>query len=255
VFAEGMIVDFLLVVTMIIAVYYTVERAKTKTWKIRRLPGLEAIDEAVGRATETDRMVLYLPGFGGLGDPQTLASLGVLSDVARTTARYDANLVVAVEYADLVPVYEEVVRNSYVAEGKADAFTPEHIRWFSDHYYGYAVAVIGMIYKERPASVIMLGNFAFDALMYAEAGAQVGAIQIGGTASSTQIPFFVAACDYALIGEEIFAAAAYLTQEPNRVASIVVEDWGKFLVTGLVLLGAILATFGTADWLDKLLSY
>ncbi len=252
-FAEGMIVDFILVFAMIVAVFYTVRKSSTKTWNIRKIAGLEAIDEAVGRATETNRMVLYLPGYGGLSDPQTLASLGVLSEVAKATARYDTNLTVAVEYANLVPVFEEVVRTGYLTEGKIDSFRTENIRWFSDHYYGYAIAVIGMIYKERPAAMVLMGNFAFDALMYAEAGAQVGAIQIGGTANTTQIPFFVAACDYALIGEEIFAAAAYLTQEPNRVATIVVEDWGKFLVTGLVLLGSVLATFSAADWLNKLL--
>ncbi|HHY12514.1 MAG TPA: hypothetical protein GX529_07775 [Firmicutes bacterium] len=252
-FAEGMIVDFLVSVSMILAVVYTVQKSKTRTWPIRKIAGLEAIDEAIGRATETDRMVLYLPGYGGLSDPQTLASLGVLSEVGKSTARYDCRLTVAVEYANLVPVFEEVVRTSYLAAGKADGFKPEEIRWFSDHYYGYAIAVIGMIYKERPASMILMGNFAFDALMYAEAGAQVGAIQIGGTANTGQIPFFVAACDYALIGEEIFAAAAYLTQEPARIATIVVEDWGKFIVTGLVLLGSILATSNAVDWLNELL--
>jgi hypothetical protein len=110
-----------------------------------------------------------------------------------------------------------------------------------------------MIYRERPASMIMMGNFAFDSLMYAESGSQVGAIQIGGTANTGQIPFFVAACDYALIGEEIFAAAAYLTQDPSRIATLVVEDWGKFVVTGLIILGAVLATANSVDWLNQLL--
>lgn len=252
-FAEGMIVDFLIAISMILAVFYTVRSSTTRTWKIRKIPGLDAIEEAIGRATETDRMVLYLPGFGDLADPQTLASLGVLSEVAKSTARYDCNLTVAVEYANLVPVFEEVVRTSYLAAGMADSFRPQQIRWFSDHYYGYAVAVIGMIYRERPASMIMMGNFAFDSLMYAESGSQVGAIQIGGTANTGQIPFFVAACDYALIGEEIFAAAAYLTQDPSRIATLVVEDWGKFVVTGLIILGAVLATANSVDWLNQLL--
>ncbi len=251
--ANGMILDFFLFLSLFVAVLYAVQKSKTRSWTIRRIAGLEAIEEAVGRATETDRAVFYLPGYGGLSDPQTLASMAVLAEVSQVAARYDCHLTVAVEYADLVPVFEEVVRTGYLTQGKIDSFKPEEIRWFSDHYYGYAIAVIGMMYKERPASTIMIGNFAFDALMYAEAGNQVGAIQIGGTANTTQIPFFVAACDYALIGEEIFAAAAYLTKEPGRLASIAVEDWGKYVVTGLIILGSILATVDAVDWLNNLL--
>ena len=97
--------------------------------------------------------------------------------------------------------------------------------------------------------------FAFDALMYAEAGNQVGAIQVGGTAAITQIPFFVAACDYALIGEEIYAAAAYLTKDPIRVATIVAQDWGKFFVTGLLVVGVLLQTFGGVEILNSILNW
>ena len=64
----------------------------------------------------------------------------------------------------------------------------------------------------------------------------------------------MAACDYALIGEEIFAATAYLTKDPIRVATIVAEDWGKFAVAGLVIIGAILKTFNAVEVLNRLLN-
>ncbi len=91
--------------------------------------------------------------------------------------------------------------------------------------------------------------------MYAEAGNQAGAIQVGGTAAITQIPFFVAACDYALIGEEIYAAAAYLTKDPVRIATIVAEDWAKFFVAGLLVLGAVLKTFGGLEVINSILNW
>ena len=217
-----MIVDFLIAISMILAVFYTVRSSTTRTWKIRKIPGLDAIEEAIGRATETDRMVLYLPGYGDLADPQTLASLGVLSEVAKSTARYDCNLTVAVEYANLVPVFEEVVRTSYLAAGMADSFRPQQIRWFSDHYYGYAVAVIGMIYRERHLNDHD-GQLRRLPLR-AESGSQVGAIQIGGTANTGRSAL-CAACNYAL-REEIFAAAAYLTQDPAELPRLLL-NWAS----------------------------
>ena len=254
-FAKGMAVDFCLIALLMLAVGYALKRTKEQKarWEIRKIPGLDAIQEGIGRATEMNRPVFYLPGSGTFTDPQLLASMAVLSEVAKITARYETRLIVCVPMSSVYPVIEEIVRQSYVSEGKVDSYRSDDVRWFSDHYFGYAIAIIGLMFKEKVATNIMMGTFAFDALMYAEAGNQAGAIQVGGTAATTQIPFFVAACDYALIGEEIYAAAAYLTKDPVRVATIVAEDWAKFLVTGLVIVGAILQTMGKAAGLKALL--
>lgn len=256
VFAKGMIVDFLLILFLMASVTYVISRTKSRksTWQIRRIPGLDAIAEGIGRAVEMNRPLFYLPGSGGFSEPQLLASMVILSEVAKMAARYDARLVVCVPSSSVYPVMQEVVRQSYVSQGKGDRFRVDDVRWFSDHYFGYAIAIIALMFKEKVATNIMIGNFAFDALMYAEAASQAGAIQVAGTTSTTQIPFFVAACDYALIGEELYAAAAYLTKDPVRVATLVAEDWGKILTTGLVLLGALLKTAGSVDGLKNLLS-
>ncbi len=254
-FAEGMAVDFLLIALLMIGVGYAMSKVKDKStqWEIRRIAGLDAIEEGIGRATEMARPVFYLPGSGGFSDPQMLASMAVLSEVAKMTARYDTRLIVCVPASQVYPVIQEIVREAYVSQGKTDSFRADDVRWFSDHYFGYALGIIALMFRERVATNLMVGSFAFDALMYAEAANQAGAIQVGGTAAITQVPFFVAACDYALIGEEIYAAAAYLTKDPIRVATIVAEDWAKFLITGLLILGAVLQTAGQADGLKQLL--
>ncbi|MGI6643499.1 MAG: DUF6754 domain-containing protein [Bacillota bacterium] len=254
-FANGMAVDFLLVLFLNLAVVYVVQKSKAGSdYTIRKIPGLDAIEEGVGRATEMNRPVLYLPGYADFTDPQTLASMAVLSEVAKVTARYDTRLIVPVNYAYVHPVMSEVVRQAYVSQGQTHSFKPDDVMWFSDHYYGYAIAVIELMFREKVATTVMFGNFAFDALMYAEAGNQAGAIQIGGTASTAQIPFFVAACDYAIIGEEIYAAAAYITKDPVRVATIVVEDWAKFAATALIVIGVILQSLGSVDVINSILA-
>ena len=194
---EGMGFDFVFVVLLTLSVAYILNRAKQghKGWDIRRIPGLDAIEEGIGRATEMNRPVFYLPGSGGFDEPQLLASMAVLSEVAKMTARYDTRLIVCVPYSGVYPIMQEIVRQAYVSEGKAESFRPDDVRWFSDHYFGYALGIVGLMFKEPVATNIMIGNFAFDALMYAEAANQAGAIQVGGTAAITQIPFFVAACD------------------------------------------------------------
>lgn len=255
-FAKGLIADFLLVFTMSFVSFYFFRRAQStgKIPGLRRIAGLDAIEEAIGRATEMNRPVLYLPGAGDFATPELLASMAILSNVSRMVAKYETRMLLAVDLSRVHPVIQEIVRQGYIAEGKPEVFKPEDVMWFSDFWSGHSIGVIGTMMREKVAANIMLGQFYANSLMFAEAGHQVGAIQIGGTAAVAQVPFFVAACDYALIGEELFAAAAYISREPLRVSSIVAQDWAKFLFTGIVILGAIAKTTGSDKWLRDLLA-
>ena len=79
----------------------------------------------------------------------------------------------------------------------------------------------------------------------AETGNTIGAIQVAGTAMPAQLPFFVAACDYTLIGEEFFAASAYLSEEPDQLGSLKGQDLGKVIVGIGIIIGVTLMTLGT----------
>ena len=68
----------------------------------------------------------------------------------------------------------------------------------------------------------------------------IGAIQIAGTGSSSHIPFFVTACDYVLIGEEFYAASAYLSDKPELVGGVNGQDMIKMVIIGLILIGVVL---------------
>jgi len=57
-----------------------------------------------------------------------------------------------------------------------------------------------------------------------------------------QLPFFVAACDYTLIGEELFAASAYLSKEPRQLGSLKGQDVGKAIILFCLLVGVIWQT-------------
>jgi hypothetical protein len=255
VFNEGMGFDFLWSLAILLCVSLVLRQTTQgrASWEIRRVQGLDAIDEAIGRATEMNRPVMYLPGYTGLSSPQTLASMTVLSEVAKKTAQYDCRLIVPVQYPEIHSVLHEVIRQSYIETGHPDRFRSDDVMWFSNHYFGYAIGVIGIMNKEQIGANIMVGSFAFDALMYGEAASQVGAIQIGGT--DGPITDFVVTCDYTLIGEEMYAAAAYLSKDPKRISSIVVEDWFKYVVTAVVILGSLLNTIGKVDVLSRILDW
>ena len=88
---------------------------------------------------------------------------------------------------------------------------------------------------------LRLAYFTAESLILAETGAISGAVQIAGTDAVAQLPFFVTACDYTLIGEELYAASAYLSREPLLLGALKGQDMGKIAVVVLLIVGSILA--------------
>lgn len=249
---------FLLFVLFLATAIYYMRQAKTgKTPFVRRIPGLDAIEEAVGRATELGRPVFYVPGrteINTAGAAQNIAGLEILGHVAKMTARYDTELRVGIAAANVYPVAEAIVQQSYLEEGKADRVKPEMVQFLSAEQFAFAAACLSIMNTEKVASVVFIGEFQAESMMLAEGAAQVGAVTIAGTARTAQIPFFVAACDYTLIGEEIFAGGAYLSRDPIKIGNLAAQDWGKLAAMVIIILGSIMATFGSTamvDWLKK----
>lgn len=211
---------------------------------IRRLAPVDAMDEAIGRATEMGRPVLYVPGIEEVDDIQTIASMLILERVAEKTATYDVPLEVPTRTSFVLAVADEVVKNGCAAAGRPDAYRPDSVRYISNEQFAYCAGVNGMILRERPAANFYMGKFYAESLIFAETGFAAGSIQIAGTAEVTQLPFFIAACDYTLIGEEFFAAGAYLSRDPALLSTIRAADWAKIALVGALVTGAVLESIG-----------
>ena len=136
-------------------------------------------------------------------------------------------------------VADEAMREAYAAEGRPEAYNLDDVRFLSDRQFAYASAMAGIILREKAGSNFMFGRFFAESLILAEAGQSVGAIQVAGTPSTTQIPFFIASCDYTIIGDEFYAGSAYLTREPVLLGSLIGQDYGKILLLAVILLGIL----------------
>lgn len=226
---EGLLVAFIL--------YKIFSARRGRQLYIRRIPGLSALDEAVGRATEMGKPMLFAPGLSGL-DIVGLQSMAILSHVVRHAARYGTRVIVPLADPVLYTVAEEVTKDAYNAEGVPEQFNSEDVRFLSDRQFAWASGVVGTLHREQVATVFYFGYFFAESLILAENGQMVGAIQVAGTPAITQIPFFLASCDYTIIGDEYYAASAYLSREPTLLGSLVGQDYGKLLIIGLILLGA-----------------
>jgi hypothetical protein len=229
-------------------------QGNTPMQKLRRIAGLDAVDEAVGRCTEMGRPVLYNVGMGGIAAP-TFASLAILSYVGNHVARYDTRMITVVRMASVLPLAEATLRTCFLEAGKPDAFRSEDVRFLTSDQFGYASGVLGITVREQCAANLMFGNYVGESLIFAEAGFEAGSIQIAGTDNNAQTPFFIAACDYALLAEELYVASAYLSKDRIRNATLVAQDLGKFFLTALMLLGVLFTTMGNRIIQDLMTLY
>jgi hypothetical protein len=252
---------FLFLIALIIgaSVIYFIETARRgKKLFVRKIAGLEAVDEAIGRATEMGRTILFIPGINDMDDVQTLAAITILGRVSRVVAAYDTKIRMPVARSLVMTAARETIKTSYMSAGRPDAYNDDMVNYVTDEQFGYVAAVDGIMVRERPATIFLLGAFFAESLILAETGNSVGAIQIAGTARPAQLPFFIAACDFTLIGEELFAASAYLSGEPKQLGSLKGQDIGKGIAMLAILLGVVLSTIaaiGNSDTITEILKF
>jgi uncharacterized protein (UPF0333 family) len=252
-FHTGKISLLILVVILAFSITYYIFSAKSgKELYIRKISGLDSMDEAVGRATEMGKPILFIPGTLDLDDMQTIAGLTILGKLAQKTAEHDSGILVPVCRSMVLSAAKEVVKEAYLRAGRPDAFNHDSVFYLTDDQFGFVAGVDGIIVREKPAANFYLGAFYAESLILAETGFDSGAIQTAGTAMPSQLPFFVAACDYTLIGEELFAASAYLSKDPQQLGSLRGQDVGKAIFVLMLIIGIILEISGISFLKDFL---
>lgn len=231
------------VFSAVVLIYIRLARNGKKLF-IRKIAGLDAVEEAVGRATEMGKPVLFVPGLQELDDIQTIAAVSILGRVARIVAQYETPLLVPVRYPLILAAGQEVVQQAYTEMGKKEAYNRDTVRYVAGDQMPFAAAVNGIMMRDHPAANIFMGAFYAESLLLAETGNAAGSIQIAGTAEPEQIPFFIATCDYTLMGEELYAASAYLSHEPLLLGALKGQDLMKVLIGSCILIGVGLVSFG-----------
>ena len=241
-----------------ILIFYTRMAQRGEDIFLRTIPGLKAVEEAVGRSTEMGKPVLFVPGIQDMDQVETVAGVIVLGHVSKMTARYETPLNVPVSRAIVMKAAREACKESYLVEGRPDMFHEDMVHYVTDEQFAYAAGVNGIMVREKPAACIYMGKFYAESLILAETGNSIGAIQIAGTASQAQIPFFVTSCDYTLIGEEFFAASAYLSEKPELIGGVKGQDMIKLTIITVLIIGLFLRLLFDLGWIDlniiKLLS-
>jgi len=233
----------LLVVILVAFLLYNIIRARGgKDLFIRRIPGLNSLEEAVGRATELGKPVVMVPGISDPINAKAMQAINIFTYVTRIAARFANPILFCCGGASVYATSQEIIRDVYQQEGLLDRYDLDSVRFISDRQFAFAAGVAGLILREEAAACFFMGEFYAESLVLAETANSVGAIQVASSTELTQTPFFIAACDYVLIGDEFYAASAYLTRQPVLVGSLVGQDWCKLGIAAFLIGGVIFNT-------------
>ena len=249
-FVVGRRFELIILVVICLTIYFFIERAKRgKVPEIRPLPALQAIDEAVGRAVEVGRTVHFTTGVSGLDNafaPQTIAGLAIMNRVAKLCGEYAVPMRYTACRSYMIPIAEDTIKSGYTFGGRPDMYSPDMVVYIGEAQTAFQAAVVSHLIRERPAVNFMFGGIQAEAIQTLGAAAVAGCMQFAGTARMFYFPFILCLCDYSLIGEELFAAAAAASGETIQLGTIRGQDVSKFLALVLLILGIILTTVGTA---------
>ena len=132
-FITGRLVMFLAIVLFGgILIYNTRKAQRGEDIFLRTIPGLKAVEEAVGRSTEMGKPVLFVPGISDMDQVETVAGVIVLGHVSKMTARYETPLNVPVSRAIVMKAAREACKESYLVEGRPDMFHEDMVHYVTD---------------------------------------------------------------------------------------------------------------------------
>lgn len=240
--SQNQIAIVLLLLILPILLYLYIRVRAGNAGKLRPMPALEQLPAAVGRSAETGQPLhvsVGVAGVGGTTTAETWAGLTVLSRLADEAAASDTPLMVTVADPTVLPLAQDVVRRAFIRHGNPEGYDPTQVRFIAPEPVAYAAGVMGLLDREQLTGNVMIGTFGTEYLLMGETGARRGVRQVVGTSDPNTLSLMYASADETLIGEEIFAGGAYMMGLPAQVASLLAEDWARWLIILVIIVAAI----------------
>ncbi len=244
---KGAVVQTVLFILSLLVIYYSIIRSeKGEPPKLRTIPAILAFEELIGRASEMGRPVNFDFGRPTLTvtsrAPQTVAAIACMSHVARLCAAIDVPFYIATNTQDALPAFQAAVDDAYAFEGKPSP--SDAIQWLGSGW-GFDQRWGTWIEEKRIAANFLIGTWWAETVYHVEHTKRVGAMAIGGDSSvGANLAVLVAGCDYAIVGEELFAAGAYLSKDKTQIGSLYGQDILKLLIAVFAVVSIILQLVG-----------
>jgi hypothetical protein len=225
---------------------------------LRPLAALAVLRRSLARGAETGRAIHISPGAGTIGNrsttAETIAGLLAAERVATEAALNGAPILASSGDPVAHLALRGTLRQAYSRAGQMQDYDAANVQLLAQQDAMAYASGVTTLYGRQPLEASQLfGSFGHEALLLAEDGAQRSVPQVAATTSSSALPLFVLTTEATLIGEELFAAEAYLANTPAPQARLLTQDLLRTVVIVLVICGLIYAAVQPTLGLPSLL--
>jgi hypothetical protein len=220
---------------------------RRSTAAFRKIDAYERLNRAVGLAVENGTRLHVSLGRGSLVTARggsALAGLAMLRRLAQRTSVSDRPPVVTSGDASLAILSQDTLQAGYRAAGAEDQYRFTTGRLTGLTPFSYAAGALPAIHDENVSANIVLGDLGAEAGLLAEASDRQNVSLIAASDNLAAQSILYASAQDPLIGEELFAAAAYVGAGAAHDASLNVQDILRWLVILAILIGAGLKVLG-----------
>jgi len=213
--------------------------------KLCGIAALTRLHRVIGLSVEDGTRLHVSLGHGGLLDSRggsALAGLAILRGIAEKTSVSDRPAVASSGDPFIGLLTQDTIQAGYQAAGVGELYTPTTGRVTGLGPFGFAAGALHITQNENVSANIMLGNFGPESALLAEASDRENVVVIGASNDLAGQSVLFASSQDALIGEELFAAGAYIGAGTSHAASLTVQDILRWLIV-FVLLGGAFAKF------------
>ena len=250
--------EFILFMLTLALIYIGIWLArKGKTLSIKTISCVEALDEAVGRASEMGTSVWFGTGNAGLDGQyatMNIAALSILGRVAELCGKYGVFLQYMCNIPHMLPISQDLIKEGYTKGGRPELYTDDMSIYVGASQSALVAATQGYLLDQKPSVVMIFGATMYEMLNTLAFGSRIGALMLAGTPRLYYQSATLLAADYQLIGEELYAAGALVSGDPIQVGAVQGEDWSKLVVLFLLIIFAIAVNLGNSLY-DFLLSW
>lgn len=225
--------------------YFTARVQRGRGPALRQIRAFEALKGMMGRAVESGRMLHLSLGVGGMANETTadsLAGLAVLNHVADQSAATGVSPTISMADPTVMLFAQNALRAAYRDDRDGAERAYHNVRWIAPQPAAYAAGVMNILSLDEVEANVMVGKFGDEYLLMGETAARRGLAHVGGTSDPNTLPFIYASADETLLGEEIYAAGAYLQKRPGHIGSLAAQDAMRWLVALFILGGIVLAS-------------
>jgi hypothetical protein len=215
--------------------------------KLRAIPALTRLYRAIGLSVEDGTRLLIGLGnasllTGSAGAP--LAGLGMLRQLAERTSVSDRPPVAVAGEAPLALLAQDTLEAGYQGAGAGEFYQPTTGRVAGLTPFSAMAGTIPMLRDERVSAAVFMGHYGVEAGLLADAAERENALAVGSSDDLAGQAVWFASAPETLIGEELFAASAYIGGTPTQIASLIVQDALRWIIILALVAGAGLKLLG-----------